>query len=40
MYWRLPEDGDISLQSVAEFVFRDNLKFYKIYVHMLVYINH
>jgi hypothetical protein len=38
LYLRLSEDGDLLLKHVREFVFMDNLQFYKTYVRMLVYI--
>jgi len=36
LYWRFPEDGDLSHKRLGCFTVIDNLQFYKIYVHMLV----
>lgn len=37
--WRLPEKSDVSMEHAGGFMFMDNLYFYRINVHMLVYIN-
>lgn len=35
LYWRLPEDSDLSLKRVAECKFKCNLRIY--FVHILVH---
>ena len=36
LYWRLPEDGSLLVKYIAGIMFMDNLKYFTIYVHMLV----
>jgi len=39
LYCLLPEDGDLLLKHVGEFMFMDKLLFYRVYVCILIYMN-
>jgi hypothetical protein len=39
LYWRLPEDGDLPLIHVGQFICADDLGFYLSCVDLLVYVD-